>query len=504
MLSRYSRLADMTIRLPFPTRCRWLALALPVLALALSCAPACADATLPAAATDTLASLHQQQRWMELRLEASATLARDPADAAAHAALVEALWRGGALTEALDAAARARAAGADSLALRLSQAHVLILRERCDEATRLLAPDAEAANATQETLWLAAVALRGQGRLDEARRYLSRLTQQEPAATRGWLQLARLELAARRPAAAQAALDRLPASARQSVAALSLTARLQADGGQAQAAVATVTRALEQAPQRASLYALRARQLANLQAWPEAARDIHSALLLGASAAEDYLLACEAADMLDDNEALAAYARAGMAAHPQRADFPLQRARALRALGDAGQARTLLENSVKAFPANTALVLELALAQAAENHHQEVVKTLDTLLAKQPSAQGYALRAYARLHLGDLARAGEDAGNALALEPGLPNALLVQARVALARGVPAQAEAPCRQALARAPALAWAHTTCGEVALALGNTDAARALTEQALRLSPQDAEALRLKEQLKIKGARP
>lgn len=494
----------MTLQIPFPPRSRWLALALPVLALALPGMPALADTATPAAASDSLVSLRQQQRWMELRLEARAALARAPADAEAHAALVEALWRGGALAEAIAAAERARAAGADSAALRLAQASALALRGRLEEASRLLGPDADAAGASPETLMLAAVTLREQGRLDDARRYLARLTQMEPTAKRGWLQLARLELAARRPAAAQAALEQLPAAARNGGEALYLTARLQAEAGQAQAAVATLTRALEQAPLRASLYALRARQLANLQAWPAAAADIHSALLLGATAAEDYLLACEAARMLDDTEALAAYAKAGMTAHPQRAEFPLQRARALRGLGDAVQARTLLEKSVKDFPANTALVLELALAQAAEGRHQDVVNTLDALLAKQPSAQGYALRAYARLHLGDLAHAGEDAGNALALEPGLPNALLVQARVALARGLPAQAEAPCRQALARAPGLAWAHTTCGEVALALGQADSARALAEQALRISPQDAEALRLKERLKSKGARP
>lgn len=475
-----------------------------LLALALPGVSASADAVSVAAAPDTLASLRQQQRWMELRLEARATLARAPADAEAYAALVEALWRGGALTEAIATAEQARAAGVDSAALRQAQASALALRGEWAAVTRLLASDAAVAGVVPDTLLLHGIALREQGRLDDARQALSRFTQGQPASARGWLQLARVELLAGKPAAAQAALNRLPESARAKDEALYLTARLQADGGQAQAAVATLTRALEQAPLRASLYALRARQLANLQAWPEAAQDIHSALLLGASAAEDYLLACEAARMLDDTEALAAYARAGMAAHPQRAEFPLQRARALRGLGDATQARTLLEKGVKDFPANTALVLELALAQAAEGRHQDVVNTLDALLVKQPSAQAYALRAYARLHLGDLVRAGEDAGNALALEPGLTNALLVQARVALARGEPALAEAPCRQALARAPELAWAHTTCGEVALALGQADTARALAEKALRLSPQDVEALRLKEQLKTKGARP
>lgn len=494
----------MTIKFPFHSGPRWLALAFLVLTPVLPGLSAHADSNSPVPSTDTLASLRQQQRWTELRLEARATLTRAPADAEAHAALVEALWRGGALTEAMIAAEKARAAGADSAALRLAQAHVFALSGHWDRVTQLLTPDVEAASATPESLLLAGMALCEQGRLEDARRYLVRLTQREPTATRGWLQLARLELTARRPAAAQAALEQLPAAARNGDDALYLTARLQADDGQPQAAMATLTRALGQAPLRASLYALRARQLANLQAWPEAARDIHSALLLGASAAEDYLLACEAARMLDDTEALAAYARAGMADHPQRAEFPLQLARALRGLEKAGQARALLEKSVKDFPANSALALELALAQAAEGRQQDVVKTLDTLLAKQPSAQGYALRAYARLHLGDLARAHEDAGNALALEPGLANALLVQARVALARGEPVLAEAPCRQALARAPELAWANTTCGEVALALGKVDAARALTEQALRLSPQDAEALSLKEKLKPPGARP
>lgn len=494
----------MSIRFPFPPLPGWPALALSALAMALPGAHALADTTLSAPAADSLSSLRQQQHWTELRLEARAALARAPADAEAHAALVEALWRGGALGEALAAAGKAQASAADSAALRRSEASVLALRGQWEEVARLLAEDADAADAPRETLLLAGMALREQGRLDDARRYLARLTQQEPAAPRGWLQLARLEQAARRPAAAQAALERLPAAARNSNEALYLMARGQADGGQAQAAVATLTRALAQAPLRASLYALRARQLANLQAWPEAAGDIHSALLLGTSAAEDYLLACEAARMLDDTEALAAYARAGMDTHPQRVEFPLQLARALRGLGQAEQARTLLEKRVKDFPANTALVLELALAQAAEGRQQDVVNTMDTLLAKQPSAQGYALRAFARLRLGDLARANEDAGNALVLEPGLANALLVQARVSLARGEPARAEARCRQALARAPQLAWAHTTCGEVALALGKADAARALAEQALRLSPDDAEALRLKEQLKTTGVRP
>lgn len=456
----------------------------------------------PSPSNESLSGLRQQQRWMELRLEARAALARAPADAAAHAALVEALWRGGAVEEALVAAARARKGGASSAPLRLAEAHALALRGRWREAGELLRADAEAADAAGETLFLAGVALREQGRLEEARRYLSRYTRQEPSATRGWLQLAQLEWAARRPGDAQAALERLSAAARKGEDALYLTARLQADAGQSQAAVATLTRALEQSPLRASLYVLRARQLANLQAWPEAARDIHSALLLGASAAEDYLLACEAARMLDDAEALAAYARAGMDAHPQRVEFPLQLARALRGLGEAEQALILLEKRQTDFPGHAALTLELALAQAAAGRQQDVIATLDRLLAKQPSAQGYALRAYARLRLGDLGRAQEDAGNALVLEPGLANALLVQARVALARGEPARAESSCAQALARAPGLAWAHTTCGEVALALGKTDVARARVENALRLSPQDAEALQLKERLKTAGA--
>lgn len=458
----------------------------------------------PLAATDSLPSLREQQRWTELRLEARATLARAPADAEAHAALVEALWRGGALADALAAAASARAAGADSAALRASEARVLSLRGQWAAVARLLAADATAADAPASTLLLAGTALRETDRLDEARRLLARLTQLAPEMSAGWLERARVELAARQPIAALATLDQLPAADRDGADALLLAARAQADSGAAPAAVATLTRALGQAPMRASLYALRAHQLANLQAWPEAARDIHSALLLGARAAEDYLLACEAARMLDDTEALAAYARAGMGAHPQRPEFPLQLARALRGLGQPAKAVELLGPRLKDFPGNSALALEQALAQAAEGRQQDVVATLDPLLARQPSGQGYALRAYARLRLGELNRANEDAGNALVLEPGLPTALLVQARVALARGEPARAEAPCRQALALAPALAWAHTTCGEVALALGKADAARALAEQALRLSPQDAEALQLRERLQNKGARP
>lgn len=455
-------------------------------------------------AADSLISLRESQHWAELRLEARASLVQESGNVEAYAALVESLWRGGATTEALAEAEKARAAGADSAALRLSQANIFALRRSWEDVTRVLVNDVDATDAVPESLLLVGISLREQGRLDDARRYLTRLTKQEPTASRGWLQLANLELAAKRPTAAQAALERLPVTARSGTEALYLTARVQADSGQTQTAIATLTHALEKTPLRASLYALRARQLANLQAWPEAARDIHSALLLGASAASDYLLACEAARMLDDNAAQAAYARIGMATYAQRIEFPLQLAYALRALGDAQQARALLGKSVKDFPGNTALALELALAQAADGQHQDVINTLDALLAKQPSAQGYALRAYAQLQLGNLVRAGEDATNALALESGLVNALLVQARVALAQGLPAQAETPCRQALARAPDLAWAHTTCGELALALGNLRAAQALIEQALRLSPQDAEALRLSAQLKSKGARP
>lgn len=457
-----------------------------------------------AVAADSLTSLRDSQRWIELRLEAGAMLRQAPGNAEAHAALVEALWRGGAPTEALAAAEKARAAGADSAALRQSQASAFALRGAWKEVSRLLEADAAAVDAAPDTLLLFGIALREQGRLEEARQALLRFTQKQPASARGWLQLARVELDAGQPAAARTALNRLAPAARERDEALYLAARGEAAVGQPLAAVATLTRALEQAPLRASLYALRARQLANLQAWPAAAADIHSALLLGASAAEDYLLACEAARMLDDTEALAAYARAGRDAYPQRVDFLVQLVRALRESGDAAQARTLLEKGVKDFPAQPSLVLELALAQSAEGRQQEAVNTLDGLLAAQPSAQGYALRAYARLHLGDLARAGEDAGNALVLEPGLATALLVQARVALARGEPARAEAPCRQALVRAPALVWANTTCGEVALVLGRTDSARALAEQALRLSPQDAEALRLKERVINTGARP
>lgn len=465
----------------------WLAMALPSLA----------------SATDTLASLRAEERWAELRMEARATLAQSPRDPAAHAALVEALWRGGNLAGALAAASAARQLGVDSPALRLGEATALALRERWPEVTRALGKDAEAADAPAATLLLAAAALRTQGRPGEARLALQRLLQREPGHRPARLELARVELAARRPKEALSALGALAPAATTSET-LALTARAQADLGQPREAVATLTRALERAPLRASLYAQRARQLANLQAWPEAARDIHSALLLGAGSAEDYLLACEAARMLDDTEALAAYARAGMGAHPLRPEFPLQLARALRGLGEAGKARELLGQGMKQFPGNNALRLELALAHAADGRQQDVVTTLEPLLAQQPSAQAYALRAYARLRLGDLDRAQEDAGNALVLDPGLANALLVQARVALARGEPARAEPPCRQALARAPGLAWAHTTCGEVALALGKPDAARALAEQALRLSPQDAEALQLKEKAVNKGARP
>lgn len=488
---------------PFPACRQTIARALPLL-LALQAPPASAahPVPAPAAGAESLAGLRQQQRWTELRLEARAVLAQAPGDTGARAALVEALWRGGAINAALQAAAAARAAGADSAALRESEAQALALRGRWGDVARLLATDAAAAEAPATTLLLAGRALREQGRLGEARAVLLRSAQQEPAAAASWLELARLELEAGRPAEARAALERLPATARDGSDALYLLAQAQADKRDAASAAATLTRALAKSPLRSSLYALRARQFANLQAWPEAARDIHSALLLGASAAEDYLLACEGARMLDDGEALAGYARAGMAAHPRRAEFPLQLARALRALGEPAQSSQLLAQRLPDFPGNGALALELALAQAAEGKQQEVIATLDPLLARQPSAQGYALRAYARLRQGDLGRAGEDAGNALVLEPGLANALLVQARVALARGEPARAEASCRQALARAPGLAWAHTTCGEAALALGKTDAARVLAEQALRLSPQDAEALQLKAKAASKGA--
>lgn len=456
-----------------------------------------------AAAADTLTSLRAEERWLELRLEARATLAQSPRDAEAYAALVEALWRGGDLAGALASAASARGLGLDSPRLRLSEATALALLGRWPQVTQALGGDPTASEAPADTLLLAARALREQGRPDEARVPLRRLLQREPGNDAARLELARVELAARRPAEALVILREMrPAAA--GAEALYLTARAQADSGQPRDAAATLTRALERQPQRASLYALRARQLANLQAWPEAARDIHSALLLGARAPEDYLLACEAARTLEDNEALAGYARAGMDAHPQRAEFPLQLARALRGLGAPAKARELLSLRVKDFPGNGALALELALAQAAEGLQQDVVATLDPLLARQPSAQGYALRAYARLQLGTLDRAAEDAGNALVLDPGLPTALLVQARVALARGDTTRAEASCRQALARAPGLTWANTTCGEVALALGKTDAARALADQALRLSPQDAEALKLKERTANKGATP
>ena len=342
---------------------------------------------------------------------------------------------------------------------------------------------------------LAGIALREQGQYDAARVLLQALTRRYGGDRRGWVNLARLELLANRPAEALAAIGHLPAD---SAEALYLAARAQALNGQAPAAITTITKALAKAPQRASFYALRASLLANLQEWPAASRDIYTALQLGAWDAEDYLLACETARMLGDREALAAYARAGLSAHPRRVEFPLQLARALREQGKGQGGLSLLAAARQAFPGNASLVLETAVSQSALGRDADVVATLTPLLEKQPLPQAYAMRAYARFRLGDLARADEDAANALALDPGQATALLVQARVALAQHQLPRAGSACQRALGKAPALAWAYTTCGEVALADARPDDARQLLERALLLAPQDAEALQLRERLR------
>lgn len=442
----------------------------------------------------SLAALRQRERWGEVRVLARTLLRETPASPEAHAALVEALWRQGRVTEALAAAEAAHAARADSPGLRLAQAGAFSLLARWADVTRTLAPDLALATASPDALLLAGIALREQGQPDAARPLLESLTRRFPADRRGWINLARLELQANRPAPALAALSGLPADADE---VLFLKARAQSLNGQAPAAVATLTAALALAPHRASLYALRASVLANLQQWPEAARDIHTALLLGAHEAGDYLLACEAARMLQDADAHAAYARAGMAAYPQRVDFPLQLARALREQGKVAEALASLDAALTHFPLHAALVMERALSQSMLGRDADVVATLSPLLAREPLAPAYALRAYAWLRQGQPARADEDALNALALDPSQATALLVQARVALLQQQVPRATDACRRALSRAPMLAWAYTTCGEVAMRQDRHDEARRLVAQALLLSPQDAEALQLQERL-------
>lgn len=466
-----------------------------------------ADAPLPASAAGiplanpapnppvSLAALRQGERWGELQAAASGLLSTDPANAEAHAAVVEALWRQGRAPEAVAAAEKARAAKADSAALRLSLASAWSLLARWSDVTQTLAADLDPATASADALLLAGIALREQGQADAARLHLETLTRRYPADRRGWINLARLELAANRPAQVLGALQPLST---ESVEVLYLKARAQSLGGQTQAAIATITQALEKEPERASFYALRASQLANLQEWTAAARDIHTALLLGARGAEDYLLACEAARMLDDGEALAGYARAGLSAYPQRVEFPLHLVRALRQQGQLQESLTLLAAAQKKFPDNTTLVLESAVSQSMLGQDAAVVATLTPLLASQPLAQAYALRAYAWWRMGDQAHADDDAVNALVLDPGQVNAMLVQARIALLRNQLPRAAESCRKALARAPALAWAYTTCGEVALVQEQRDEARRLVERALLLSPEDAEARQLRDRLR------
>jgi predicted Zn-dependent protease len=458
-----------------------------------------ADVPLPAPVTLTssvaLAELRHGERWGELQAAATIILGADAANAEAHAALVEALWRQGRAPEAVAAAEKARAASADSAALRLSLASAWSLLARWSDVTQTLAADLDPATASADALLLAGIAQREQGQLDAARQRLEILTRRYPADRRGWVNLARLELGVNRPAQALGALQHLST---ESVEVLYLKARAQALGGQSQVAIATITQALEKAPERASFYALRASLLANLQEWPAAARDIHTALLLGARGAEDYLLACEAARMLGDGGALASYARAGLVAHPRRIEFPVQLARALREQGKLQESLTLLTAAQKAFPDNTTLVLESAVSQSMLGRDADVVTTLTPLLAQQPLAQAYALRAYAHMRLGLQARADEDATNALALDPGQVNALLVQARIALLQQQVPRAATACQKALGRAPALAWAYTTCGEVAMVQEKTDDARRLVERALLLSPEDAEARQLRDRLR------
>lgn len=459
-----------------------------------SAAAASPVGTAVASPLDTLSGLRQRERWGEVRVLARALLKDAPASPDAHAALVEALWRQGRLTEALAAAEAARAARADSAALRLAQAGALSLLARWPDVTQTLAPDLEKATASPDALLLAGIALREQGRSDAARPLLDAMTRRFPADRRGWINLARLEVQAKRPAQALAALSGLPANDDE---VLFLKAQAQSLAGQVPAAIASLTAALAQAPHRASLYALRASLLANVQQWPDAARDIHTALLLGAHAAGDYLLACEAARMLQDADAHAAYARAGIGAYPQRVEFPLQLARALREQGKVADALASLEAALTRFPGHASLVMEMALSQSMLGRDADVVATLSPLLAREPLAPAYALRAYAWLHQGQHARADEDAANALALDPSQANALLVQARVALLQQKVPRANEACRRALSRAPMLAWAYTTCGEVALQQDRRDEARRLVAQALLLSPQDAEALQLRERL-------
>lgn len=161
--------------------------------------------------------------------------------------------------------------------------------------------------------------------------------------------------------------------------------------------------------------------------------------------------------------------------------------------GEAGQARTLLEQAVAASPSDLDARRQLAEALWQTGARQEAAVHIEAAIRLEPRHTATVVRSGEMLlSLGAVNRAQTRADEAIALDPTLAEAWALRGRVFKHRGEPERALADLQQALRYDGDAVDALVDAAELQLQLGRPQRCLTTIGQAIERSPQGPEARR------------
>ena len=169
--------------------------------------------------------------------------------------------------------------------------------------------------------------------------------------------------------------------------------------------------------------------------------------------------------------------------HPERAEYSLQLADALRSSGKFEQAVPLYEESLRRRPDSLANVEKLALCFLTLHQQTRAVEILRSGLDRAPGdAGGWHMLGFADVEAGKTADGLAAFQKAIELDPEMPEAYNSLGSLWFHMGDMAKAEPALRNAIRLEPNYAEAHDNLGNVLSATGHFDEARYHFEAALR----------------------
>lgn len=184
----------------------------------------------------------------------------------------------------------------------------------------------------------------------------------------------------------------------------------------------------------------------------------------------------------------------------------LRKAQSLLDLGRSAQAADILRRVLADEPDHEGALCLLAVAESRLGEPVAALRTIDLALARAPSRHtGHQIRADVLLQLGRRREAVASAREAVRLEPNdwTPHAMLAHVLVGIRR-YRRQATAAAARALALAPEQPQAYLVVARVALARGRTGRALNVLHRALAVAPDDPALLMALSHLHYRRGRP